>query len=222
MQRMQAHSSSMCVISCFIYATTSSRQFIQLLKPEYTHLVDAAMRTTIVREVRRLVGIYLSKEVALDRAHAPAVYGRFLSAHLDRIVDADEIARTPSLAPEELPLPPDIWDFAEPFDLDETLLGGGADHPVQLLDGGAGGDMFEGAEFCFGQFVSDMSALDDVPYPGALGPGDMLVNPLDEQTWWNGSGPVPPAFDQSAFDLATFAIDDSWLQGLLDDASVTL
>lgn len=93
---------------------------------------------------------------------------------------------------------------------------------MQIYNGGAGGDMFEGAEFCFGQFVSDMSALDNVPYPGALGPGDLLVNPLDEQTWWNGAGPVPPAFDQSASDLATSVIDDSWLQSMFGDGSITL
>lgn len=200
-------------------ALTSSYQLAQLLKKEYSYLLEPAMRTTIVREVRRLIGIYLSKEVALDRAHAPAVHGRFLAVHLDRVVDADEVARTPSLTLEELPLPPDIWDFAEPFDLEEAALGGGADHPVQMFNGGAGGDMFEGAEFCFGQFVSDMSALDEVAYPGALGPGDL---PLDERTWWNGSGPPPLVFDQSAFDLATFAMDDSWLQAALGDDSATI
>ena len=93
---------------------------------------------------------------------------------------------------------------------------------MEIYSGGAGGDLFEGAEFCFGQFVSDMSALDDVPYPGALGPGDLLVNPLDEQTWWNSLAPAPPPLDQSTFDLS--AIDDTWLQALLGDSdgSVTL
>ncbi|KZT69158.1 hypothetical protein DAEQUDRAFT_811600 [Daedalea quercina L-15889] len=203
----------------FLYVTYAAAFLVNLLKADYSHLLEPAVRTTIVREVRALTGIYLSKQVALDRAHAPAVYGRFLSALLERVVAGQELARTPRLAPEEVPLPPDIWDPAAPFGLDDVAaLGGGADHPVPLMNGGAGGDLFAGAEFCYGQFVSDVCALGrDIPpgqgYPDPAAPvQSVFVNPLDEQTWWGGAAPFPPPFNQSVLDLASFAMDESWLQ----------
>ncbi|KAH9932878.1 uncharacterized protein B0H18DRAFT_670339 [Fomitopsis serialis] len=202
----------------FLYVTYAAAFLVnlaQLLKANYTPLLDPVTRTTILKEVRALIGVYLSKDVALDRAHPPAVYGRFLAAHLDRIVDGQELARTPQLGPEDIPLPPDMWDLpGMPLE-----LGGGAQHPMPLVDGGAGGDLWQGADFCFENFVTDVNALGPVPEacgePGGLGLGlvpALAGNPLDEQTWWASSAPCPPLFDQSALDLATFAMDEAYLQ----------
>lgn len=164
--------------------------------------------------MRTLINIYLSKKVALDRAHAPAIYGRFLSAHLDRIVDGQVIAPAPLRGPEEVPLPPDIWDFSIPYDLG-VPMGNGSQHVMPYMNGGAGGDLMVGSDFGFEQFVTGITAMGDFPQrpmdPAALVP-TMSVNPLDEQTWWSASVPYPPEFDQTALDLATFAMNEAYLQ----------
>ncbi|TFY54638.1 hypothetical protein EVJ58_g8738, partial [Rhodofomes roseus] len=94
-------------------------------------------------------------------------------------------------------------------------MGGGPQQAVPYMNGGAGGDLMVGSDFGFEQFVTGINAMGDFPQgfmdPAAFMPA-MSVNPLDEQTWWSGSVPCPPQFDQTALDLATFAMDEAYLQ----------
>jgi len=66
----------------FLYVTFAAAFLINLLRPKLLPLLDEKSQAEITHDVRGLIDILGSKEVALDGRHTPALYSRFLSSLL--------------------------------------------------------------------------------------------------------------------------------------------
>ncbi|KAG6854333.1 hypothetical protein C0991_008228 [Blastosporella zonata] len=66
----------------FLYVSFAAAFLINLLRPKLLPLLDEKRQTEIIQDVRNLIVILGSKDVALDGRHTPALYSRFLSSLL--------------------------------------------------------------------------------------------------------------------------------------------
>lgn len=80
----------------------------QLLRPTLLHLLDQKTQSEIIQDVRGLIEILGSKDVAIDARHAPALYCRFLSSLL---------AKHHSVPSQVIPEFP-VSDYADPYPRD--------------------------------------------------------------------------------------------------------
>ncbi|KAJ7582789.1 fungal-specific transcription factor domain-containing protein [Mycena floridula] len=68
----------------FLYVSFAAAYLVNLLRPRFLPLLSEKAQRDIVSNVRRLINVLGSKEVALDGRHTPALHSRFLSSLLDR------------------------------------------------------------------------------------------------------------------------------------------
>ncbi|KAG6818170.1 hypothetical protein H0H87_000075 [Tephrocybe sp. NHM501043] len=66
----------------FLYVSFAAAFLINLLRPKLVHLLDEKRQAEIIQDVRNLINMLGSKDVALDSRHTPALYSRFLSSLL--------------------------------------------------------------------------------------------------------------------------------------------
>ncbi|KAG6903225.1 hypothetical protein C0995_002768 [Termitomyces sp. Mi166 len=66
----------------FLYVSFAAAFLINLLRPTLLRLLDEKTQSEILQDVRNLIAILGSKDVAIDARHTPALYCRFLSSLL--------------------------------------------------------------------------------------------------------------------------------------------
>ncbi|KAH9932880.1 uncharacterized protein B0H18DRAFT_984430 [Fomitopsis serialis] len=176
----------------YLHTTYSAAFLLNLLDPCFDSLVDPALRESILNDVRSLIRIWSSADVALDKLHYPFIYARFLLSLLDHYLEGRD---TGPDGPSHV-LPARSW-APEPRSADydagptgyQTVFDA---NPAQFVEASHGG-----GAFAFQNFVTNVKTaqsgwqVSPVPSP----PAEL------QQAWisapWGGDahlhlGTIPP------------------------------
>ncbi|KAH9932869.1 uncharacterized protein B0H18DRAFT_984361 [Fomitopsis serialis] len=153
-----------------MYVTYSSAFLINLLRPCLALLLSCSVRVGILREVRSLIELFNSRDVAVDRAHLAVVYAAFLEALLDQMTAGEALADDPAAHPST----PTQSNF--PMALVAASEGHGSSSGVIDIQ------TTQGAEFTFDRFVADITTHQKTVYPAPRAE-TWHGFPVDEGTW---------------------------------------
>ncbi|KAH9932879.1 uncharacterized protein B0H18DRAFT_1115534 [Fomitopsis serialis] len=153
-----------------MYVTYSAAFLINLLRPCLAPLLQSSVRVDILREVRSLIELFNSRDVAVDRAHLAAVYAAFLEALLDQMTAGEGLADDPAAHPST-PTQSNVSRMPAAASANH----GSSSHVIDI-------ETSQGAEFTFDRFVVDITTHQESAYP-APPAATWHGFPVDEGTW---------------------------------------